>query len=463
MCNTNFFERDIVNDYSKYENELYKKYQQMADNKLKSDIQELLSSPFFLEVLKRAAGKSGFKFKECRDIKITLGSGQRIKIKSPVFIKMKPSERKKGRKRKRKKVTEHSAIKFLGFIKHKSPSFVSLCVQASIICPSFDIAEKFLLDRNIKVSQGLLQRITYSLGDVAMENRTTVTLDERNKKTGLRILICIDGGRIRERKKKRGKRNYGLKRQGFTTDWKEPKLFTVHVVDSAGKITRDYKPVYDGTLENADGMFRLLEEYLRQFNLAEAQSITFCCDGGAWIWNRIPRLAKNLNITAYNEVLDYTHAKQNLRNILDIVQANKGTTKQRYDRDFSKLKNMLWNGDIDRIKNYIDDNLKKKRAKQEALKKLNSYFGDHNKFQYSRFRANGIPIGSGTVESAIRRVLNLRIKSPGIFWKKENAEKMIFLRSQLLSGRWNIMMKNIKDTTLKNLNLLDLQEYKNVA
>ena len=63
------------------------------------------------------------------------------------------------------------------------------------------------------------------------------------------------------------------------------------------------------------------------------------------------------------------------------------------------------------------------------VKKLKKYFGDAELFQYAALRAKGIPIGSGTVESAIRRVINLRIKGPGLFWYLQNAEKMVFLRS----------------------------------
>jgi len=46
-----------------------------------------------------------------------------------------------------------------------------------------------------------------------------------------------------------------------------------------------------------------------------------------------------------------------------------------------------------------------------------------------------LPTGSGTVESAIRRVINLRVKGAGMFWKRENAEKMFFLRSLVLTGK----------------------------
>ena len=63
--------------------------------------------------------------------------------------------------------------------------------------------------------------------------------------------------------------------------------------------------------------------------------------------------------------------------------------------------------------------------------------------QYRIFRANRVLCGSGCVESAIRRVINQRIKSAGSFWKKERAEYFLFLPSQLLSGRWLLFIKNV--------------------
>ena len=63
--------------------------------------------------------------------------------------------------------------------------------------------------------------------------------------------------------------------------------------------------------------------------------------------------------------------------------------------------------------------------------------------QYAAYRHLDLPTGSGAVESAIRRVINLRLKSPGIFWKPDVAETMLFLRSTLLCDRWDIMSKNV--------------------
>ena len=47
------------------------------------------------------------------------------------------------------------------------------------------------------------------------------------------------------------------------------------------------------------------------------------------------------------------------------------------------------------------------------------------------------PIGSGAVESCIRRVVNLRMKSPSTFWDEENAEGIMHLRALYKSGRWD--------------------------
>ena len=54
--------------------------------------------------------------------------------------------------------------------------------------------------------------------------------------------------------------------------------------------------------------------------------------------------------------------------------------------------------------------------------------------RYDWFGYRGRPLGSGAVESAIRRVINLRLKGNGIYWRAENAEAMLVLRAAALTG-----------------------------
>jgi hypothetical protein len=56
--------------------------------------------------------------------------------------------------------------------------------------------------------------------------------------------------------------------------------------------------------------------------------------------------------------------------------------------------------------------------------------------RYDWFGFRGRPKGSGAVESAIRRVINLRLKGNGIYWREENAEAMLVRRAAVLTGRW---------------------------
>jgi hypothetical protein len=53
----------------------------------------------------------------------------------------------------------------------------------------------------------------------------------------------------------------------------------------------------------------------------------------------------------------------------------------------------------------------------------------------------GLPIGSGAMESAVRRVVNIRLKGASTYWLEESAEAMLLLRSFYKSGRCNMLNK----------------------
>lgn len=96
------------------------------------------------------------------------------------------------------------------------------------------------------------------------------------------------------------------------------------------------------------------------------------------------------------------------------------------------------------------------RASSKIMKKLKSYFiSNSNRAQYKHNLLMKLPIGSGVIESAIRRVVNLRLKSPGSFWNLEFAEKMIYLRSQILYGRWQYLKSNWGKALVQDFKKLD--------
>jgi hypothetical protein len=65
--------------------------------------------------------------------------------------------------------------------------------------------------------------------------------------------------------------------------------------------------------------------------------------------------------------------------------------------------------------------------------------------RYDWFRYRGRPLGSGAIESAMPRVINLRLKGNGIYWCEENAEAMLVLRAAALTGRWREAMETVHE------------------
>jgi len=79
--------------------------------------------------------------------------------------------------------------------------------------------------------------------------------------------------------------------------------------------------------------------------------------------------------------------------------------------------------------------------------------GEEGHLDYATFRRRGLPLGSGAIESAIRRVINLRMKGNSIFWKEENAEALLALRGLVLGGRWKATFAQITESVTSDRRL----------
>src|SRR2546426_841871 len=57
--------------------------------------------------------------------------------------------------------------------------------------------------------------------------------------------------------------------------------------------------------------------------------------------------------------------------------------------------------------------------------------------------ARKLSIGSGQVESTVRRVINLRFKAPGSFWTETTVSGLMHLRAAFKAGRWDEIMRGV--------------------
>jgi hypothetical protein len=87
------------------------------------------------------------------------------------------------------------------------------------------------------------------------------------------------------------------------------------------------------------------------------------------------------------------------------------------------------------------------------LKRERAYFqrnGAKGRLDYGRLAASKMPIGSGAIESTIRRVVNLRLKGASIYWHKKSAEAVLLLRSYYKAGRWNHLERQALTITTRS-------------
>ena len=118
------------------------------------------------------------------------------------------------------------------------------------------------------------------------------------------IVVSLDGGRVRLREPTKGRTKKGRKK--FSAKWREPRLFIIYAVDEHGRMADDFAPIIDGTLASCDRLFEMLQAYLVGLKICSASRILFVADGAAWIWNRIPRLIRDLGLKA-DQVQELMH------------------------------------------------------------------------------------------------------------------------------------------------------------
>jgi len=79
--------------------------------------------------------------------------------------------------------------------------------------------------------------------------------------------------------------------------------------------------------------------------------------------------------------------------------------------------------------------------------------GEAGHLQSMTFKRRGLPFGSGAVESTIRRVVNLRLKSNSMYWLEEHAEAIFAIRAALLSDRWEWALKAVQQSMARDARL----------
>ena len=352
-----------------------------------------------------------------------------------------------------------------------TPGLQSRVARQAAVCQSFELAQQELESSGLKLDVKMIRRITTQCGEELLQLRKTWlqqwlagTLVSGEDLADGRVAVQIDGGRTRLRydlepvchtpeqlnkdglkvEDKPGRSKKKSKRT-FSAEWREPKLMTIFVHNSEGRMVKQFTATIDGTFQGPDAIAELVAMHLHRLGAAKAKSITFVADGAPWIWDRIPVIvskAKLQQVPTY-EVLDNCHASHHVSLAMKEMGFDEAGRKSMYREHRTLLRNGQWRRVVDELKEFAEE-VDPKSTVHTEIAYLEKH-GEAGRLSYPHFRKLGLPLGSGAIESTIRRVVNLRLKSNAMFWREENAEAMMQVRAQVLTGQWDSRLEATRE------------------
>jgi hypothetical protein len=334
----------------------------------------------------------------------------------------------------------------LGVLCGATPATLSEVARQSAESSSYEVARQNLARHGLDLDEKTRTRLTQGFGRLCLHLRQAQMLaaqeaaPDTGPLSGKRIAVSVDGGRLRIRQPRtHGRRREKTGYRGFDAPWREPKVLTVYLLDEEGRKQRHTLSLYDATLGDANAVFALLVGYLRLLGAHLATQVVLLGDGARWIWDRVDELVRAVGLVPerFVAIVDYYHAVEHLRDVTDLMGNWSSARRRRFVRYYKRV---LRKGEVEEVIAAINELCVGRHAK--ALATERDYFAKNaERMRYQEFEEQGLPIGSGAVESAVRQVVNQRLKSNGMFWLEGHAEHMLHLRAYLRAGRWDELVR----------------------
>lgn len=308
-----------------------------------------------------------------------------------------------------------------------SPQTVQQAVRLAVEIPSYRrAAAAFGEFTGVWMSKSTLQRLCQEAGSVLVqqqeaEAQAMITVPKQEEEITPRAVVLPDSEVMSVSAD-------GVMLNVRNEGWKEVKVGSISAVaKSEAGVTLTRHSYCAGLWEASSYGRHLWAESCRR-GLERAKRVVCVSDGAVWIWNLM------FMCFAYRiEILDWWHAVERLWAIgkahLPADMAAEWVQTQKHHLAQDGLR-QVWRS----IRTLYPRGTPLPDEVRQAIGYL---FSNRWRMRYHTFRQNGYPIGSGTVESACKVLVQQRMKQAGMRWSRAGAQAMLALRCTLFSDRWH--------------------------
>lgn len=313
----------------------------------------------------------------------------------------------------------------------------------------------------VKVAEATVRQITEQAGAAQMQVQAAeveALLRERpDSPVGPAVqLLSLDGALI----------------QLVTGEWKEVKTLALGVVGKAKKKPGEEEQVrttalsYFSRMSEAESFQQEALGELYRRGVEKAETVCAVSDGADWIQKWV-----DYHRTDAVRILDFAHAMeygskggQAAYEHIPLPQADQMSSspqaakrqQERFEQWLQAQGHELKTGDavqvlaeLERLRSLMQK--KEQAGAVETLDKSLHYLRERREMiRYACFRAQGYPIGSGSVESANKLVVQSRMKGAGMRWEPGHVNPILAMRNLACNARWTEGWAAIRQTWHQN-------------
>ncbi|MGB8648559.1 MAG: ISKra4 family transposase, partial [Anaerolineae bacterium] len=224
-------------------------------------------------------------------------------------------------------------------------------------------------------------------------------------------------------------------------EWAEVKTVAIGAIQpplhkDGETVVRTTELSYFSRLAEAETFTHLATVETQRRGTEHAETVCAVSDGAEWIQGFF-----DVQCHAAVRILDFYHAASY---VAKIGQAQLGAGTPAFQAWLTTTLHELKHGSPDQVLQtlrMVQQQLQGGSASPETLDEVRTaiqYLETRRPhIEYARFQAAGYPIGSGSVESGNKLVVEVRLKGAGMHWARAHVDPMLALRDMLCSERWD--------------------------